>query len=92
MPTSDDVIAFVFELLRQMDFYLDETTADSKFGPAGIDLDSLTVVWLASQIEDTYGVVLSEEDMERLAVMTVGEFADEVVRRTKALPADSASK
>jgi acyl carrier protein len=92
MPTSEKIIEFVFDSLRQMNFYLDETTADSKFGPAGIDLDSLTVVWLASQIENTYGVALSEQDMERLAVMTVAEFADEVVRRVKSSPADSASK
>jgi acyl carrier protein len=90
---SDDVIAFVFDALREMNFYLDEADADSKFGPAGIDLDSLAVIELASRIEDAYGVSLTEEDMERMATQTVGEFADDVaVRSRRAVPVDSAPK
>jgi acyl carrier protein len=93
MPTPDEVIESIFSALRTQNFYLDESGPDSKFGPAGIDLDSLSVIWLASHIEATYGVVLTEEDMEALAVTTVGEFAAEVIRRSQpAVQADAAPR
>ncbi len=86
----DDVIAFIFGVLGEMNFYLEESGPDSKFGPAGIDLDSLAVIALASRIEETYGVALADEDMERMAVVSVRDFAAEIARQAKpGVPADS---
>jgi acyl carrier protein len=82
---SDDVIAFVLGALRDMKFDVDAADADSEFGPAGVDLDSLAVVELAARIKDSYGVALTDDDLERLAIATIAEFAAEVAERSRSL-------
>jgi acyl carrier protein len=82
---SDDVIAFVLGVLRDMKFDVDAADADSEFGPAGVDLDSLAVVELAARIKDSYGVALTDDDLERLAIATIAEFAAEVAERSRSL-------
>lgn len=79
---SDEVVTFTIDALRQMNFDVDDAGTDTVFGPAGVDLDSMAVAELALRVEDAYGVKLSEEDMEGLAVMTIGEFASEVTTRS----------
>lgn len=80
---SDEVVKFTIDALRQMNFDVEDADADTVFGPAGVDLDSMAVAELALRVEDAYGVKFGEEDMDRLAIMTIGEFADEVVQRGK---------
>jgi acyl carrier protein len=80
---SEDVVAFAISSLREMNFDMDGAGADSLLGPAGIDLDSLAVAELALRIEDQYGVKFGEDEMERLSIMTLGEFASAVDERTK---------
>jgi acyl carrier protein len=80
---SDDVVAFAISSLREMNFDVEDADADSLLGPSGVDLDSLAVAELALRIEDRYGVKFAEEEMEHLAVMTLGEFATAVQRRTR---------
>lgn len=87
---SADVVAFTIEALREMNFDVDGADAGTVFGPAGVDLDSLAVAQLALRVEDAYGVRFGEEDMEQLAIMTLGEFAAEVSARSSAL--DGAAK
>jgi acyl carrier protein len=87
---SADVVAFTIEALREMNFDVNGADADTVFGPAGVDLDSLAVAQLALRVEDAYGVRFGEEDMEQLAIMTLGEFAAEVTARSSAL--DGAAK
>lgn len=82
---SADVVAFTIEALREMNFDVDSADADTVFGPAGVDVDSLGVAQLALRVEDTYGVRFGEEDMERVAIMTLGEFAEEVSARSTTL-------
>jgi acyl carrier protein len=79
---SDEVVAFTINTLRQMNFDVEEAGAGTVFGPAGIDLDSMAVAELALRVEDSYGVKFSEEELEGLAVMTIGEFAGEVIARS----------
>ena len=81
---SAEVVTFTIDALRQMNFDVEDADADTVFGPAGVDLDSMAVAELALRVEDTYGVKFGEEDMDRLAIMTIGEFGDEVVRRSSA--------
>jgi acyl carrier protein len=78
------VVAFTFTALNIMNYDVTEYTVDSLLGPAGVDLTSLGVVELSYRIEDEYGARFNEEDMERMAAMTVGEFATEVMRRSGA--------
>ncbi|MFC0530792.1 phosphopantetheine-binding protein [Phytohabitans kaempferiae] len=82
---SADVVAFTVEALRQMNFDVDGADRETVFGPAGVDLDSLAVAELALRVEDAYGVKFGEEDMERLAIMTLGEFAADVAARAATL-------
>ena len=79
---SDEVVTFTIDALRQMNFDVEGADADTVFGPAGVDLDSMAVAELALRIEDAYRVKFGEEDMEGLAIMTIGEFGAEVVRKS----------
>lgn len=83
---SDEVIAFTVKALDQMNFDVEDADADTVFGPAGIDLDSMAVAELALRTEDAYGVKFSEEELEGLAVKTIGEFAAEISARAAAAP------
>jgi acyl carrier protein len=89
---SADVVAFTIEALRQMNFDVDGADGETVFGPAGVDLDSLAVAELALRVEDAYGVKFGEEDMERLAIMSLGEFAADVSARAQASSLDGAAK
>lgn len=82
---SDEVIEFTINALRHMNFDVEDAGADTVFGPAGIDLDSMAVAELALRTEDTYRVKFSEEDLEGLAVMTIGEFAAEIIADRKSV-------
>lgn len=82
---ADDVIAFVLGVLRDMNFDVEAADADSEFGPAGVDLDSLSVVEMAARIKDGYGVKLTDDDLERLAIATIGELAAEIAERSRSL-------
>lgn len=85
-PVADDVMSFVCNALSEMNYDVAEIDAKTLLGPAGIDLESLAVVELSFRLEDAYGARFNEEDMERLAVMTLGELVSEVIRRAR--PAD----
>jgi acyl carrier protein len=78
---SDEVITFAVAALGEMNFDVEDVGSGTLLGPAGVDLDSLAVAELALRVEDRYGVKFGEEEMERLAVMTLGEFAAEVASR-----------
>lgn len=87
---SSEVVAFAIDALHQMNFDVEGADESTVFGPAGVDLDSIAVAELALRVEDAYGVKFSEEDLEGLAVMTIGEFAAEVRARSAAAPLDGA--
>ncbi len=87
--SDDDVIAFIIGALRDMNFDVEAAGASSEFGPAGADLDSLAVVELAVRIKDGYGVTLTDADMERMAIATIGEFAAEIAQRSALAPLES---
>jgi acyl carrier protein len=79
----EDVVAFSIQSLQEMNFDTEEVDADTMLGPSGADLDSLAVAELALRIEDRYAVKFGDEDMESLAIMTLGEFAAEVSKRAE---------
>ena len=82
--SANEIVEFAINTLRDMNFDVDDADGDTLLGPAGVDLDSLAVAELALRIEDKYGVKFAEDEMERLAIMTLGEFATEVDKRTGA--------
>ncbi|HVV19540.1 MAG TPA: phosphopantetheine-binding protein [Pseudonocardiaceae bacterium] len=81
---TDDVRAFTIEALRKMNYDVADVTDDTELGPAGLDLESLALADLAVQLEDHYHVKFDDDDMERLALMTLAEFTAAMSERIAA--------
>jgi acyl carrier protein len=81
MTTAEEVLALIIELLQEMNLDVEGAGVETMIGPSGVDLDSLSVSELAFRIEERYGVSFQEDDVEQLAIMTLGEFAEEVAKR-----------
>lgn len=82
MAAAEEVVAFTLKSLEEMNFDVEGANLETMIGPSGMDLDSLAVAELAARLEDSYGVSFPEDEMEQLAIMTLGEFADTVAQRT----------
>ena len=87
----DEVHRFIIDALEKMQFDVSQVTGATSLGPADVDLESLAVAELAVQIEDTYGVRIDEDEMERVAMMTIDEIATEVARRAAPAKAGNSS-
>lgn len=83
---DDEVRQFVIRAIAAMNYDVGGMTGDTGLGRSGLGLESLAVAELAMRVEDEFGVVFSDEDTGKLALMTLGEFAAEVGGRL-AVPA-----
>jgi acyl carrier protein len=83
----DDVYQFLISALEDMNYDTSEVSADTSLGPAGLDLESLCVADISLQVEDTFGIRFDDDETERLALMTVGALAEEIVTRVAAAAA-----
>lgn len=77
-----DVFRFLTDALKDMNYEVSSVTPETPLGPAGLDLESLSVAEIAIQVEDTYGIRFDEDETEQLSLMTVGGLANEIVRRS----------
>ena len=77
----DQVRAFVVEQLADMNYDVEEVDDDTTLGPAGLDLESLALADLSVRVEDRYGLKFDDDESEKLALMTVGEFTAMVAAR-----------
>ncbi|MEU1466804.1 phosphopantetheine-binding protein [Streptomyces sp. NPDC005761] len=84
---STEVEKFIIEALANMNYDVSDVTGDTPLGPAGLDLESLSVAEIAIQVEDTYGVKFEEDEMETVALLTVAGLVKEIVDRTSAAAA-----
>lgn len=71
-----EITSFVLEFITKVmnipiDLPVDNTIP---VGPGGIDLDSLSLLELIARVEKEYGFKVADEDYERLATSTLGEF------------------
>jgi acyl carrier protein len=82
MATAEEVITFTLKSLEEMNLPVEGASQDTMIGPSGMDLDSLAVAELAARLEDEYAVSFPEDEVEQLAIMTLGEFAETVAQRT----------
>ena len=80
----DQVRTFVVEQLADMNYDVDELDDDTTLGPSGVDLESLALADLAVRVEDRYGLKFADDESEKLALMTVGEFITMVADRVAA--------
>ncbi|MCP3760323.1 acyl carrier protein [Streptomyces sp. TBY4] len=89
---STPVRAFVVNTLETMNLDTAGVTDATPIGDDGLELESLTIAELVMQVEEEYGVKFTDEDVEALQTLTIGEFTAQVEqRRTQvAAPAGSA--
>ena len=73
-----------------MNIDIEGVDGETMIGPSGLDLDSLGVAEIAARLEDSYGVSFPEDEMEQLAIMTLGEFAETVAQRMAQQPEGAA--
>jgi len=84
---SDDtnqIRQFFLDSLTEMNYSTDDIDDDTALGPAGADLESLSLAELAVRVEDRFGVRFDDDEAEKLASMTVGEFVAAVAERRAA--------
>ncbi|MFJ5264899.1 acyl carrier protein [Streptomyces sp. NPDC088387] len=77
---STDLREVVVETLRNMNFEVDSVNDETPLGDGGLELESLSLAELVMQL-DNFGVEFSDEEMEKLTTMTLGEFTQEAKRR-----------
>jgi acyl carrier protein len=82
---KEQVHKFVIDALRDMNYDVEGVDEQTPIGPAGVDLESLSIAELGVRIEDQYGVRFEDDEVEKVASMTVGEFVDLVIARHEAL-------
>ncbi|MFG1673571.1 acyl carrier protein [Micromonospora sp. NPDC049282] len=77
----DEVRTFVIEQLADMNYDVEDVDDGTTLGPSGVDLESLALADLAVRVEDRYGLKFADDESEKLALMTVGEFTTMVAGR-----------
>ncbi|MEW2385488.1 acyl carrier protein [Micromonospora sp. NPDC047707] len=83
-----EVRAFVIEQLADMNYDVEDIDDDTTLGPSGVDLESLALADLAVRVEDRYGLKFADDESEKLALMTVGEFTTMVADRVAGATSD----
>jgi acyl carrier protein len=84
-PTRADVVAGISDLLTEILGLGDRRAtlnADTELFGAIPELDSLSVLELATALEETYDVVIEDEDFTDEVFATIGSLADLVVSRS----------
>jgi acyl carrier protein len=81
----DQIRQFVIDSLREMNYDVDGIDDETMLGPAGVDLESLALAELAVRMEEGYGVKFDEDELEKVAAMTVGELTDHLLAGVAAL-------
>jgi acyl carrier protein len=82
--TNQDIRQFLLDSLTEMNYSTEDVDDDTALGPAGADLESLSLAELAVRVEDRFGVRFDDDEAEKLAGMTVGEFIAAVAERLSA--------
>ena len=82
--TNQEIRQFLLDSLTEMNYSVEDVDDDTALGPAGADLESLSLAELAVRVEDRFGVRFDDDEAEKLAGMTVGEFIAAVAERQAA--------
>ncbi|MFD5144272.1 acyl carrier protein [Streptomyces sp. NPDC058401] len=88
---STPVRAFVVNTLETMNLDTAGVTDETPIGDDGLELESLTTAELVMQVEEEYGVKFSDEDVEALQTLTIGEFVAQVEQRSTQVTAQAGS-
>lgn len=91
MTMREEICQFVVDALRDMNYDVTGVDDETPLGPAGVDLESLALAELAVRMEDRYAVTFDEQDLEKVAAMTIGELVGyldaEVAAKAAGVPA-----
>lgn len=85
--SASEIREFVLASLREMNYSTTDVDDDTPLGPAGADLESLSLAELGIRVEERFGVRFEEDEAELLGTMTVGEFGAAVAARIVSEPA-----
>jgi acyl carrier protein len=88
----DELRKFIVESLESMNYDVTDLDDSTELGPAGLDLESLALAELAVRLEDQFGLKFSDDDMESLGLMSVGEFTVAMSERLAAQRGAGASQ
>ncbi|BFV61012.1 hypothetical protein KCMC57_up61160 [Kitasatospora sp. CMC57] len=80
-PSTEQIRAFVVSALGAMNYDTTGVDDDTLLGPAGADLESLSLAELGVRVEEEFGVRFDDDEAELLGTMTVGEFGAAVAAR-----------
>ena len=80
---SDEIHRFLLDALQEMNYNIDDVDDDTPLGPAGVDLESLSIAELAVRVEDRFGARFNDEEAEKLVGMTFGELREAVADRIR---------
>jgi acyl carrier protein len=84
MSSSDEIKAFAFEALAEMNYDTADFDGDTQLGPAGVDLESLALAELGVRVEERFGIRFSDDELDELAALTIDEFCAAVAARLAA--------
>ncbi|WP_371666590.1 acyl carrier protein [Streptomyces sp. NBC_00289] len=73
---------FLLDALQSLNYDVDGVSDETPLGPDGLDLESLTLAEVLMLIEEQFGVHVDEDETERLAGLTVGEFVSALTARS----------
>jgi acyl carrier protein len=79
--TTTEIRQFLLDSLTEMNYSTEDIDDGTALGPAGADLESLSLAELSVRVEDRFGVRFDDDEAEKLASMTVGEFVAAVAER-----------
>jgi acyl carrier protein len=89
MTSHDEIRAFAFEALKEMNYDTADFDGETQLGPAGVDLESLALAELGVRVEERFGIRFDDDELDDLATLTIDEFCAAVAARL-ATPAPSA--
>ena len=85
--SAEEIREFVLASLTEMNYDIVGIDDDTPLGPAGADLESLSLAELGVRVEERFGVRFDDDEAELLGTMTVGEFGAAVAARIQSAPA-----
>ena len=81
MTAAEEVLAFSIKSLEEMNFNVEGVGPQTVIGPVGVDLDSLAFAELIARLEERFGASFPDDEVEQLAIITLGEIASTVAER-----------
>jgi len=81
---STETREFVLDVLRELNYEVDGVTDATPLGDEGLELESLTLAEVTMRLEEKYDVQFTDEELEGLAKVTLGDFVSQIVDRATA--------